>query len=183
MTSYGFLSESDNTKAHDLVMEGVSFAEKSSLLKLELGARYVVWEGFIRTDIVPEPGIDVVWDLNQRPWPWGDNSVGALKAHHVLEHLEDPIQSMNECWRILAPGGYFFLEVPSIEDISAFQDPTHKNFWTRNSLWYYTWHSDYLRPFGWKGAFEELFFVQFYSTQWHKDTGQLWLSWVLKAIK
>jgi O-antigen biosynthesis protein len=79
-------------------------------------------------------------DLNHR-WPLDDHSVGVLRAYDAIEHLTSPIHTMNEAYRVLAPGGFFFIRVPSTDGRGAFQDPTHVSFWNENSFWYYTKHS------------------------------------------
>ncbi len=61
---------------------------------------------------------------------------------------------MNEAYRVLAPGGFLFISVPSTDGRGAFQDPTHVSFWNENSFWYYTRasHSRYIPDF--KGRFQ-----------------------------
>jgi predicted SAM-dependent methyltransferase len=70
--------------------------------------------------------------------PLPDNSVGVLNASHVIEHLKDPIKTMREIHRVLAHGGWAFIEVPSTDGRGAFQDPTHVSYWNENSFLYYT---------------------------------------------
>ncbi len=76
-------------------------------------------------------------DLDER-WPLEDNSVGVIRAYDAIEHLKNPIHTMNEAYRVLAPGGFFLILVPSTDGRGAFQDPTHVSFWNQNSFWYYT---------------------------------------------
>lgn len=83
-------------------------------------------------------GAQWVVDLNTSDFPSANNRVGFLRAHHVLEHLKDPIRIMNEAYRVLAPGGFFCIEVPSTDGRGAFADPTHKSFWNVDSFAYYT---------------------------------------------
>jgi hypothetical protein len=45
---------------------------------------------------------------------------------------------MSEIHRVLAPGGWAFIEVPSTDGRGAFQDPTHVSYWNENSFFYYT---------------------------------------------
>jgi hypothetical protein len=45
---------------------------------------------------------------------------------------------MGEIHRVLAHGGWAFIEVPSTDGRGAFQDPTHVSYWNENSFWYYT---------------------------------------------
>ncbi|OXE36899.1 MAG: glycosyl transferase family 2 [Phenylobacterium zucineum] len=110
------------------------WAADEGLDRLDLGGRLNAWTGYKTVDLFDA---DVVADLNQ-PWPFEDNSVGVIRASHIFEHLKDPIHSMNEAFRVLAPGGWLLLEVPSTDGRGAFQDPTHVSFWNENSIWYYT---------------------------------------------
>jgi SAM-dependent methyltransferase len=83
-----------------------------------------------------------------------DNSAGVIRAFDAIEHLKNPIHTMNEAYRVLAPGGFLFISVPSTDGRGAFQDPTHVSFWNENSFWYYTRasHSRYIPDF--KGRFQ-----------------------------
>jgi glycosyltransferase involved in cell wall biosynthesis len=112
----------------------VRWSDDNKLQKLDLGGRLNAWPGFTTVDLFDA---DIVADLN-KPWPFADNSVGVIRASHIFEHLKDPIHTMNEAHRVLAPGGWLLLEVPSTDGRGAFQDPTHVSFWNENSIWYYT---------------------------------------------
>ena len=72
------------------------------------------------------PEVDVVWDLNDLPWPWPDNSFDAMNAWSVLEHLHhDLMTSMNELWRIGAPGCTLSVKLPYWRSEMSYNDPTH----------------------------------------------------------
>jgi glycosyltransferase involved in cell wall biosynthesis len=77
------------------------------------------------------------WDLNNGI-PLEDNSVGAIWASHIIEHLHDKHMIMKEIHRVLVDGGWAFIQVPSTDGRGAFQDPTHVSYWNENSFWYYT---------------------------------------------
>jgi len=77
------------------------------------------------------------WDLNDGI-PLDDNSVGVIWASHILEHLHDKHKIMCEIHRVLADGGWAFIQVPSTDGRGAFQDPTHVSYWNENCFWYYT---------------------------------------------
>jgi hypothetical protein len=50
------------------------------------------------------PGVDLAWDLRERPWPLEDASCERILARDALEqHLPDMIGFMDECWRPLKP--------------------------------------------------------------------------------
>ena len=77
------------------------------------------------------------WDLNDGI-PLDDNSVGVIWASHILEHLYDKHKILKEIHRVLADGGWAFIQVPSTDGRGAFQDPTHVSYWNENCFWYYT---------------------------------------------
>lgn len=94
-------------------------------------------KGFIGVDRHPYEGVDIVCDLD-KTWDIKDNSVGIFRLQDAIEHMKDPIHTMKELYRCLAPGGFALIEVPSTDGRGAFQDPTHVSFWNSNSFWYYT---------------------------------------------
>lgn len=89
--------------------------------------------GYICVDIV---NADVIADLNDR-WPFEDNSIEYIRAYDALEHLKDPIHTMNEAYRVLKEGGVFEIFVPSTDGRGAWQDPSHISYYNQNSFWYY----------------------------------------------
>lgn len=104
-------------------------------MNLNLGSNDRNFPEFLSVDIVPPA--DVVTDLAQR-WPWADSSVQSVKAFDIIEHIEDKIHFMNELYRVLAPGGRAEIEVPNASHgAGAWQDPTHKSYWTMNSFMYF----------------------------------------------
>jgi glycosyltransferase involved in cell wall biosynthesis len=110
-------------------------ADTKGLLKIDVGGGINPYSTYDTVDIRPEA--DYVADLNNGI-PLASNSVGVLHCHHTLEHLKDPIKSMAEIHRVLAHGGWAFIEVPSTDGRGAWQDPTHISYWNQNSFFYYT---------------------------------------------
>ena len=109
-------------------------AGKRNLAAIELGGgESSTWPGFTNIDL--RHG-DIKHDLNDGI-PLPDNSVGVIRAWHILEHLYDKQKIIEECWRVLAHGGWLLVEVPSTDGRGAFQDPTHVSYWNSNSFWYY----------------------------------------------
>ena len=108
---------------------------------LNLGAGNRLEAGATNHDrIAHRPEIDAVWDLDIVPWPWGPASFDRIIARSVLEHLIlTLVESLNECWRILAPGGELHFKGPHWRHENSYTDPTHR--------WRYTLHSfDYFDP-------------------------------------
>lgn len=96
--------------------------------------------------INPKPGTTINIDLEEGTLkhdlnngiPLPDNSVGAIWASHILEHLHDKHKIISEIHRVLVDGGWAFIQVPSTDGRGAFQDPTHVSYWNENCFWYYT---------------------------------------------
>lgn len=126
-------------RLYDQYIDGMAraWADRNALLALDLGGRLDPRPGYICVDYKDDPNVGIVTDLND-PWPWEDGSVGVIRAFDVFEHLRDPLHTMKELYRVLAPGGYAFIQVPSTDGRGAFQDPTHVSFWNENSFLYYT---------------------------------------------
>lgn len=104
-------------------------------MKLNLGSCGTEIPGYISVDIVPPA--EVITDLAEK-WPWPNDSIEAVKAIHVFEHLPDMIHVMNELWRVCRNGAIVEIEVPSASHgAGGFQDPTHKSYWTMNTFLYF----------------------------------------------
>lgn len=110
---------------------------KSKDLKLDLGCGPNKEAGYVGVDMRTFAHVDIVADLSVYPWKFKSNSIGEIKASHIFEHLPDPLKTMEECFRVLKPGGTVVIDVPSSNGMGAFQDPTHKSFWNINSFIYY----------------------------------------------
>lgn len=133
-------NEAIQTKTKELFNQHVrSLAEKDAedqnLMCIDIGGGLNPYPGYISVDLREDA--DIQFDLNNGI-PLPDNSVGVLNASHILEHLTDKTKIMAEIHRVLSPGGWAFIEVPSTDGRGAFQDPTHVSYWNENSFLYYT---------------------------------------------
>ncbi len=95
---------------------------------LNLGAGNRIIEGAVNHDLVKHrPEIDIAHDLNELPWPWADDAFDLIVSTSVFEHLNiDMLEILNECWRILVPGGAIHIKVPHWKADQAYEDPTHR---------------------------------------------------------
>ncbi|MFH1777506.1 MAG: class I SAM-dependent methyltransferase [Candidatus Omnitrophota bacterium] len=110
--------------------------EKS--LKLNLGSGDRALAGYVNVDINPSaPGVNRLYDLNNYPWPFEDNSVDEVFMDQCLEHLIDHNRAMKEIYRILKKGGIATILVPHFTWQFAYTDPTHKHFFAYNTFFYY----------------------------------------------
>ncbi|MEH1056178.1 methyltransferase domain-containing protein [Micromonospora sp. CPCC 206171] len=75
-------------------------------------------------DIFPAHGVDAVADLSGS-LPLADDSVDVFFAVHILEHLIDFLPLVDECHRVLRPGGVLHVMSPWWGHVNAVADPTH----------------------------------------------------------
>ncbi len=107
-------------------------------IRLDIGCGRNLQPGFVGMDIRPLPGVEIVHDWLQFPWPLPDESVIQAIAVHVIEHVPRVIwreghshwafiEFMNEVWRVLKPGSQFAFTMPYCLSPGYYQDPTHIN--------------------------------------------------------
>lgn len=109
-----------------------------STLVLNLGCGRKKLVGAVNLDITPDTNPDVVHNLNETPWPFPDNTFTKVRAIDVIEHLEDILKTMEEVHRICKPGAKVEIVVPHFSCANAFQDPTHRHFFSVFSFDYFT---------------------------------------------
>jgi ubiquinone/menaquinone biosynthesis C-methylase UbiE len=107
-------------------------------MKLDLACGLNKHEGFLGVDIVPLPGVDIVWDLENYPWPFDDNSIDEIYCSHYIEHTKDLIKFMDEVWRICKPGAPVTIIAPYYSSIWAWRDPTHVRAISEETFLYFT---------------------------------------------
>ena len=76
---------------------------------------------------------------------------------------------MSEIYRVLAHGGWAFIEVPSTDGRGAWMDPSHVSFWNQNSFFYYTRHQQAKFIGNSKIKFMERKLETNYPSKWYED--------------
>lgn len=104
---------------------------------LNLGCGNKKYPNSVGVDISDRYKPDIVHDLNTFPYPFNSGEVELVIMDNVLEHLDRPIQVMDEIHRMLKPQGTIKVIVPYFRSRWAFIDPTHKTFYTVDSFAYY----------------------------------------------
>jgi hypothetical protein len=93
-------------------------------------------DGFIGIDVQKIDGVDMVFDLEEYPWPIEDDCAEELFCSHFVEHTRDLCAFMDEAWRICRDGATVTLVHPYYTSIRAWQDPTHLRA-INEVTWYY----------------------------------------------
>lgn len=116
--------------------------------------------GWVNVDRVAGPGIQEVLDLFAFPWvrssngnPFNDDSVDAIYASHLVEHIPHRVGIsagappavagrymalcerldgwfvfFYECWRVLRPGGTMHVVAPFGHSVGGMTDPSHTRY-------------------------------------------------------
>lgn len=126
--------------------------EKSGI-KLDIGCgankHAPDWVGI---DSQPLPGVDLVHDLLDFPYPLPDECVSVAVCSHVMEHIPKTavilengklktinpfIMVMNELWRILKVDAHLAIAVPHGASPGFMQDPTHASQINEHTFYYF----------------------------------------------
>ncbi len=195
--------------AEKFARDGERRVKRAKSTTVSKGLKLIDLCGAIDTAPGYEP-LDISLGHNlDKKWPLEDHSVGVIRAHDAIEHLRSPIHTLNEAYRVLAPGGFLLIRVPSttgpmirtpIQNTcvegdggefhwvasagrGAFQDPTHVSFWNENSFWYYTKSSfaRYLK--GMKARFQVIRLRTFYPDDFHQEHAIPYVEAHLVALK
>lgn len=123
-------------------------------LNLGCGPKDRHLKGYVNIDVRQSAEPDVCFDISEG-LPYADASVDEVRAWEILEHVHvDKTQFVvHEIWRVLKPGGLFESYTPSTDGRGAFQDPTHRSFWNRNSWLYYS-HDAYRALYSTEACFD-----------------------------
>ncbi len=107
-------------------------------MKLNIGCGFNKLDGYINVDQFPECAPDVLWNLEETPWPFAESSVDELVAHHVLEHLGQETKVffaiLKELYRLMRHGGLLEITVPHPHHPTFISDPTHVRAFTGNTF-------------------------------------------------
>ncbi len=103
-------------------------------MKLNIGCGFNKLDGYLNVDQFPECAPDVLWNLEQTPWPFEESSVDEMVAHHVLEHLGQETKAffaiIQELYRLVRHDGLIRITVPHPNHPTFQSDPTHVRAFT-----------------------------------------------------
>ncbi len=125
--------------------------------KLHLGCGRKILEGFVNLDMLKLSGVDVVWDLNRKPYPFKNDYFEEVFCSHVLEHVNDLFVVMGELSRICRKGASINVVAPYFSGQGAFNDPQHKRFFGYKTFDYFS-KSGFYSAFKFKVVKRKIFF-------------------------
>ena len=96
---------------------------KESVVDLGCGPKKL--QGALGVDTFAYPGVDLVTDLNQFPWPLEDGRFDHIHASHIIEHVADVVAFLSEVHRIGKPGAKLSIVTPHFSSVNSWVDPTH----------------------------------------------------------
>lgn len=96
-------------------------------MKINIGAGDVKLDDYINIDYDSHSNPDYALDLEKDRLPFEDNSVDAVIAHHILEHLgEGYFHCLQELYRVCKHGAVIDIRVPHPRHDTFIADPTHR---------------------------------------------------------
>jgi hypothetical protein len=81
---------------------------------------------------------DIVWDLDEYPWPLESDRFSRVFMSHIIEHFADAMKAMAEVHRICKNSADIFIVTPHFSSHNSFQDPTHRRHLAVGSFEYFT---------------------------------------------
>lgn len=132
-------------------------------MRIDLGSGKAKTPGHIGIDIME--GSDIEWDLNKglphkivmmdfgggiEKQPMKDfftkpGTIEGIRSSMLLEHLNNIIPLMNDCYKLMAPGALFEISVPHKDSWEAYADPTHVRFFVEQSFLYFAKDSPFAK--------------------------------------
>jgi hypothetical protein len=105
--------------------------------RLNIGCGRDIRSGWINVDRRPNPGVDVVLDIDlAQRWPFDDGAFQEVLCQDVLEHIAI-LPVMAELHRVTAPGAAIHVRCPHFSSRVAHVDPTHRRGFSVASFSYF----------------------------------------------
>jgi len=92
---------------------------------IDLGCGPNKIKGAFGVDNFNYPGVDVVCDLNNSPWPIEDNQFDEIWAREVIEHIQNISSFLSEIHRIGRKNAEVHITTPHYSSSESWGDPTH----------------------------------------------------------
>lgn len=105
---------------------------------LDLGCGRAKTPGAIGLDRNRDSDADVLYDVDQVPYPFRENTFDRVICNGIIEHVDDVVRVMEELHRICRAGAVIAVTTPYFTSVDAFTDPTHRHYFSSRSFDYFT---------------------------------------------
>ena|SRR3989344_397730 len=106
--------------------------------RINLGAGNTILKDWFNHDIIKHRSeIDFAFDLNLPEWPLKSDSYDIVRAWDVIEHLENPLHFVNNCWKLLKPNGMLDVKACGWQNRNFWVDITHRKGFDIKSFNYF----------------------------------------------
>ena len=145
------------------------------------------FENLTTLDIMVAHEPDVVWDMNEIPLPFDDNSFDEIHAYEVLEHTGRQgdwrffFKQFEDLWRITRPNGHLCASTPMWDNEWGWADPGHTRIISPKTLMFL--EQDFYKQIGKTAATD---YRSVYRANWRVKAMQekdFQFFWVLQALK
>ena len=119
-------------KVHDRMKK-----ETSKAKRLNLGCGKDIKKGYINLDKAKYPGVDVIHDIDIRPWPFKSDYFDEVYCRDCIEHVKDLFKSMMEIKRVCKDNAIVRIIVPYWHSSGAFY-PHHHYFFNVDTMKFFT---------------------------------------------
>lgn len=116
--------------------------------KINLGSGRDIKPEYFNVDITGVLGADLVCDLKKMPWNLPDNHFMEVKAFDIIEHMDDALKFMEECYRIMKKGGMLYLHTSNWKYPNAYKDITHKRPFDIDTFDLFDMNTQYGKDYG-----------------------------------
>jgi ubiquinone/menaquinone biosynthesis C-methylase UbiE len=109
------------------IVDKVGALVRDGPLKLDLGcgpSRHGA--DFVGVDVLDGPAVDVVGDALEVLRALAEESVAEIYSSHLLEHMDDLSELVDEVERVLVVDGRVHVVVPHFSNAYYYSDPTHR---------------------------------------------------------
>jgi predicted SAM-dependent methyltransferase len=124
--------------------ELLSLLDSGKKIALDLGCGPAKRAGYLGVDKLMLPGVDYLADLDLGMDFLPHNSVDEIYTSNFMEHIDNLDLFMNECHRIVKPGGEIHIYVPHFSNPWSYSDYTHRRFF---GLYTFLYFSDQTHPY------------------------------------
>jgi len=148
--------------------------EFAKLMSKKCNNIYVLEPGISRINEIPDENIIKINKLLDDDFAnENESQFDVVTGFHVLEHVINPINFLNNCYKLLKPSGLLYIEVPNQEDTRIELCDYYKN-----NIWYCQAHISYFTQSTLKYILHKLSIVNYKFDTFERYDYENYLYWI-----